>query len=153
MIIAMEQRSKIEERLKEALKQKDSLRVSVLRMLLAAIKNKEVEKIRALTEDEFFAIVKTSIKQHLDSIEGFTKGQRLDLVEKEEKELQILKEFLPAQLTEEEMAAGIDEAINTVEAKGQKDMGKVIKFLMEKYPGRVDGKVLSAMVLKRLSSR
>jgi len=149
----MEQRSKIEERLKEALKQKDSLRVSVLRMLLAAIKNKEVEKIRALTEDEFFAIVKTSIKQHLDSIEGFTKGQRLDLVEKEEKELQILKEFLPAQLTEEEMAAGIDEAINTVEAKGQKDMGKVIKFLMEKYPGRVDGKVLSAMVLKRLSSR
>jgi len=153
LIIAMEQRSKIEERLKEALKQKDSLRVSVLRMLLAAIKNKEVEKIRALTEDEFFAIVKTSIKQHLDSIEGFTKGQRLDLVEKEEKELQILKEFLPAQLTEEEMAAGIDEAINTVEAKGQKDMGKVIKFLMEKYPGRVDGKVLSAMVLKRLSSR
>lgn len=153
MIIAMEQRSKIEERLKEALKQKDSLRVSVLRMLLAAIKNKEVEKIRALTEDEFFAIVKTSIKQHLDSIEGFTKGQRLDLVEKEEKELQILKEFLPAQLTEEEMAAGIDEAINTVEVKGQKDMGKVIKFLMEKYPGRVDGKVLSAMVLKRLSSR
>ncbi len=153
MIIAMEQRLKIEERLKEALKQKDSLRVSVLRMLLAAIKNKEVEKIRALTEDEFFAIVKTSIKQHLDSIEGFTKGQRLDLVEKEEKELQILKEFLPAQLTEEEVAAGIDEAINAVEAKGQKDMGKVIKFLMEKYPGRVDGKVLSAMVLKRLSSR
>ncbi|HOE16407.1 MAG TPA: GatB/YqeY domain-containing protein [Syntrophorhabdaceae bacterium] len=149
----MEQRLKIEERLKEALKQKDSLRVSVLRMLLAAIKNKEVEKIRALTEDEFFAIVKTSIKQHLDSIEGFTKGQRLDLVEKEEKELQILKEFLPAQLTEEEVAAGIDEAINAVEAKGQKDMGKVIKFLMEKYPGRVDGKVLSAMVLKRLSSR
>jgi len=153
LIIAMEQRLKIEERLKEALKQKDSLRVSVLRMLLAAIKNKEVEKIRALTEDEFFAIVKTSIKQHLDSIEGFTKGQRLDLVEKEEKELQILKEFLPAQLTEEEVAAGIDEAINAVEAKGQKDMGKVIKFLMEKYPGRVDGKVLSAMVLKRLSSR
>jgi len=122
-------------------------------MLLAAIKNKEVEKIRALTEDEFFAIVKTSIKQHFDSIEGFKKGQRLDLVEKEEKELQILKEFLPAQLNEEEMAAGIDEAIDAVEAKGQKDMGKVIKFLMEKHPGRIDGKVLSAMVLKRLSSQ
>ncbi len=149
----MEHRSKVEEGLKEALKQKDSIRVSVLRMLLAAIKNKEVEKIRALSEDEFFAIVKTSIKQHLDSIEGFKKGQRFDLVEKEEKELQILKEFLPAQLTEEEMTAGIDEAVNAVEAKGQKDMGKVIKFLMEKYPGRIDGKVLSAMVLKRLSSQ
>jgi len=149
----MDHRSKIEEGLKQALKQKDSLRVSVLRMLLAAIKNKEVEKIRALSEDEFFAIVKTSIKQHFDSIEGFKKGQRFDLVEKEEKELQILKEFLPSQLTEEEMAASIDEAINTVEAKGQKDMGKVIKFLMEKHPGRIEGKVLSAMVLKRLSSQ
>jgi uncharacterized protein YqeY len=149
----MDHRSKIEEGLKQALKQKDSLRVSVLRMLLAAVKNKEVEKIRALSEDEFFAIVKTSVKQHYDSIEGFKKGQRFDLVEKEEKELQILKEFLPSQLTEEEMATGIDEAINTVEAKGQKDMGKVIKFLMEKHPGRIDGKVLSAMVLKRLSSQ
>lgn len=149
----MDHRSKIEEGLKESLKQKDSIRVSVLRMLLAAIKNKEVEKIRALSEDEFFAIVKTSVKQHLDSIEGFKKGQRPDLVEKEERELQILKEFLPSQLTEEEMAAGIDEAINTLEAKGQKDMGKVIKFLMEKHPGRIDGKVLSAMVLKRLSSQ
>jgi len=149
----MDHRSKIEEGIKQALKQRDSMRVSVLRMLLAAVKNKEVEKIRALSEDEFFAIVKTSVKQHYDSIEGFKKGQRFDLVEKEEKELQILKEFLPSQLTEEEMATGIDEAINTVEAKGQKDMGKVIKFLMEKHPGRIDGKVLSAMVLKRLSSQ
>ncbi len=149
----MDYKSKIEESLKEALKKRDTVRVSVLRMLLAAVKNREVEKIRALSEDEFFSIVKTSIKQHLDSIESFKEGQRLDLVEKEGKELIILKEYLPLQLTEEEITREIEEAIITVDAKNQKDMGKVIKFLMEKFPGRIDGKVLSGMVLKRLSSQ
>jgi len=149
----MEYRPRIEEGLKEALKQRDSLRVSILRMLLASIKNKEVEKIRALFEDEFYALVKTSIKQHLESIDGFKKGQRPDLVEKEEKELEILKEFLPAQLSEEEISKEIGEAIKTLEAKGKQDMEKVIKFLMGKYPGRLDGKVLSEMVLQRLSSQ
>jgi hypothetical protein len=76
----MDYKSTIEESLKEALKKRDTVRVSVLRMLLAAVKNKEVEKIRALSDDEFFSIVKTSINQHLDSIESFKKGQRLDLV-------------------------------------------------------------------------
>src|SRR5512133_265818 len=99
----MDYRSKIEEGLKKSLKERDATRVSVLRMLLAALKNKEVEKIRTLTDDEFFSLVKTSINQHNDSIESFKKGQRFDLVEKEENELLILKEFLPAQLTEEEL--------------------------------------------------
>ena len=148
----MEIKSKIEEGLKAAIKQKDTVRLSILRMLLAAIKNKEVEKIRALTEDEFYALVKTSVKQHLESIESFKKGNRQDLVDKEEKELEILKEFLPAALTDEDLSKEIEGAIVTLEAKSQKDMGKVIKHLMEKYPGRIDGKVLSGMVLKRLSS-
>ncbi len=147
----MDYRSKIEEGLKEALKKRDSIRVSVLRMLLAAVKNKEVEKIRPLTDDEFYSIVKTSIKQHNDSIDSFKKGQRLELAEKEEKELEILKEFQPSQLTEDEILKAIEEAVSTVDAKSQKDMGKVIKHHMEKFPGRIDGKVLSAMVLKRLS--
>lgn len=149
----MEYRSRIEEGLKVFLKQKDSIRVSILRMLLAAIKYKEIEKLRALSEDEFYAIIKTSIKQHIESIESFKKGNRTDLAQKEEKELEILKEFLPAPLSEEELLKEIEEAIKSLEAKSQKDMGKVIKFLMEKYPGRTDGKVLSGMVLKRLSSQ
>ena len=148
----MEIKSKIEEGLKAALKQKDTVRLSILRMLLAAIKNKEVEKIRALTEDEFYALVKTSVKQHLESIESFKKGNRQDLVDKEENELEILKEFLPAALTDEDLSKEIEGAIVTLEAKSQKDMGKVIKHLMDKYPGRIDGKVLSGMVLNRLSS-
>jgi hypothetical protein len=148
----MEFRSKIEDGLKQSLKQRDAVRVSIFRMLLAAIKNKEVEKLKTLTEDDFYAIVKTSVKQHIESIESFKKGNRQDLVDKEEKELEILKEFLPAALSEETLTTEIEEAIKTLEAKSQKDMGKVIKHLMEKYPGRIDGKALSGMVLKRLSS-
>ena len=138
--------------LKEALKQKDTVRLSLYRMLLASIKNKEVEKIRPLTEDEFIAVVKTSVKQHVESIESFKKGNRLDLVEKEEKELAILKEFMPSQLSEEVIAKEIEEAIVSLQVQGQKEMGKVIKFILEKFPGRIDGKLLSGMVLKRLST-
>ena len=138
--------------LKEALKQKDTVRLSLYRMLLASIKNKEVEKIRPLTEDEFIAVVKTSVKQHVESIESFKKGNRHDLVEKEEKELAILKEFMPSQLSEEEIAKEIEEAIVSLQVQGQKEMGKVIKFILEKFPGRIDGKLLSGMVLKRLST-
>lgn len=138
--------------LKEALKQKDTVRLSLYRMLLASIKNKEVEKIRPLTEDEFISVVKTSVKQHVESIESFKKGNRQDLVEKEEKELAILKEFMPSQLSEEEIAKEIEEAIVSLQVQGQKEMGKVIKFILEKFPGRIDGKLLSGMVLKRLST-
>lgn len=148
----MDYKSKIEEGLKEALKKRDTIRLSVFRMLLAAIKNKEVEKIRPLSDEEFFGLVRTSIKQHNDSIESFKKGQRLELAEREEKELEILKEFQPAQLSEEEILKEIEEAVAAVGATSRKEMGKVIKALMDKFPGRIDGKVLSAMVLQRLSS-
>jgi len=90
------------------------------------------------------------IKQHLESIDSFTKGQRPELAEKEEKELAILKEFAPTQLSEEELSKEIEEAIHTLEAKDQKDMGKVMKYLMEKVGPRADGKLLSEMVRKRL---
>jgi uncharacterized protein YqeY len=148
----MDYKSKIEEGLKEALKKRDTIRLSVFRMLLAAIKNKEVEKIRPLSDEEFFGLVRTSIKQHNDSIESFKKGQRFELAEKEEKELEILKEFQPVQLSEEEVLKEIEEAVAAVGATSRKEMGKVIKFLMDKFPGRIDGKVLSTMVLQRLSS-
>ena len=146
-------KSKLQDGLKVALKQKDTVRLSLYRMLLASIKNKEVEKIRPLTEDEFIAVVKTSVKQHVESIESFKKGNRPDLAEKEEKELAILKEFMPSQLSEEEIAREIEEAIVSLQVQGQKEMGKVIKFILEKFPGRIDGKVLSGMVLKRLSAK
>ncbi len=149
----MEFKSKIEQGLKDAIKNRDTVKVSTYRMLLAAIKNKEVEKIRPITEEEFFSIVRSSVKQRLESIEGFKKGNRQDLIEKEEKELELLKELLPASMSEEELIKEIDEAIVNLQATGKQDMGKVIKFLLGKYPGRIDGKVLSELVLKRLSSK
>jgi len=149
----MEFKFRIEQGLKEAIKGKDTIKVSTYRMLLAAIKNKEVEKIREITEEEFFSLVRSSIKQRLESIEGFKKGNRYDLVEKEEKEIEILKELLPESLSEAELIKEIDEAIASLNVTGKKDMGKVIKFLLGKFPGRIDGKVLSELVLKRLSSR
>ncbi len=143
----------INQSLKKALKERDALRVSVLRMLLSALGYKEIEKRKPLTQEEFYAVVKTMMKQHAESIESFKKGQRQDLVEKEENELHILKEFEPAQMSEEEVAQEVDNAIETLGAHDQKDMGRVMKVLMEKLASRVDGKVLSEMVRTRLSSQ
>lgn len=143
----------IEAGLKKAMKERDAVRVSTLRMLLGAIKYREVEKIRPLTEEEFYGVVKTLVNQHFDSIEGFKKGNRQDLVEKEETELLVLQEFVPAQLSAAELSGEVDEAIRQLEAKTPKDMGKVMKFLMEKHASRIDGKVLSELVRQRLSAQ
>jgi len=149
----MAYKDEINESLRRALKERDSLRVSVLRMLLSSLGYKEVEKRKPLTQEEFYGVVKTMMKQHAESIESFKKGQRQDLVEKEENELQILKEFQPAQMSEEEVAQEVDNVIETLGARDQKDMGRVMKVLMEKLASRVDGKVLSQMVRNRLSSQ
>ena len=149
----MAYKDEISESLKRALKEKDALRVSVLRMLLSSLGYKEVEKRKPLTQEEFYGVVKTMMKQHAESIESFKKGQRQDLVEKEENELQILKEFQPAQMSEEEVAQEVDNVIETLGARDQKDMGRVMKVLTEKLASRVDGKVLSQMVRNRLSSQ
>jgi uncharacterized protein YqeY len=141
----------IEQDLKKALKEKDQFRVSVLRMLLSALSYKEIDKKRPLTEDEFHGVVKTLIKQHMESIESFRKGHRDDLAEKEEKELSILMVFVPEQLSEAQVLGEVEAAVEALGAKDQRDMGKVMRFLMEKLSSRADGKVLSEMVRKRLS--
>ncbi len=143
----------IEADLKKALKEHDAVRVSTLRMLLGAIKYKEIDKTKPLQDEEFYGVVKTLIKQHSESIESFKKGNRQDLVEKEEKELRVLQEFVPAQMTPEELSGEVEEAIRQLDAQTPKDMGKVMKFLMEKHAARVDGKVLSDMVRQRLSAQ
>ena len=148
----MAYKDEIENRLKQALKEKDALRVSVLRMLLSSLSYKEIEKKQPLTEDEFYAVVRTMIKQHVESIESFEKGSRADLADKERNELEILKGFAPEQISGDELSVLVDEAVTSLGAKDQKDMGKVMKFLVQKLASRVDGKVLSEMVRKRLSA-
>lgn len=135
-----------------AAKTRDKIRLSALRMLKSGLHNREIDLKRELNEAEFLQLLSSMVKQRKDSIEQFGKGGRADLVEKEEAELKVIEEFLPAQLSESELDAAIAEAIGEVGAEGVRDMGKVMKVLMPKLTGRADGKALGEKVKARLSA-
>jgi uncharacterized protein YqeY len=135
-----------------ATKAKDKTRLSALRMLKSGLHNREIDLKRELDEGEFLQLLSSMVKQRRDSIEQFAKGGRADLVEKEEAELKVIEEFLPAQLSEAELDASIAEAIREVGAAGVRDMGKVMKILMPKLTGRADGKAVGDKVKARLSA-
>ncbi|MFA5145871.1 MAG: GatB/YqeY domain-containing protein [Candidatus Omnitrophota bacterium] len=139
---------RIEEDAKEALKKNDPVRLSVLRMVIAAIRMLEIEKKSGpVADDDILAIVQRQIKQHKESIEQFTKGNRQDLVDKEAKELAILQSYMPAQLPEEEVLKIIKDAIAETGAAAKSDAGKVIKAVMAKAKGRADGKTVNQLVM------
>jgi uncharacterized protein len=143
---------KIQKDLTEAMRAKDELRLSVLRGIKSAIKLKEVEKIRPLDETESIQILQTLVKQRKESIEQFTKGNRLDLAGKEKKELAIIETYLPAGATDAEMDAAITRAIADSGADSMKQMGAVVKAAKAALEGKtVDGKALSDRVRARLS--
>jgi uncharacterized protein YqeY len=148
----MSYKEKIEQQLVAAAKGKDKIALSALRMMRAALHNKEIDLKRDLTDAEFLQVLSGMVKQRKDSIEQFKSGNRMDLVEKEEAELKVVQAFLPQQMSTDEMAAQIEKAIQDVGAVGAKDMGKVMKVLMPKLTGRVDGKALGEMVKAKLSS-
>ena len=135
-----------------AAKAKDKIRLSALRMLKSGLHNREIDLKRELGEGEFLQLLSSMVKQRKDSIEQFAKGGRTDLVEKEEAELKVIEEFLPAQLSEAELDAAIAEAVREVGAEGVRDMGKVMKVLMPKLTGRADGKAVGEKVKARLSA-
>ena len=135
--------------MKESMKSGDSVKVSTIRMLKAAIKNKEIEKggtSYKLSDKEVLEVIATAIKQRKDSIEQFTKGHRQDLAEKEKKELEILQSYLPPQMSDEEIKAEVKKAISETSAASQKDIGKVMKVLMPRLAGRADGTVVNRIV-------
>src|SRR5512138_279139 len=128
----------------EAMKTKQELRLSTLRMVKAALKNKEIEKRQPLTDQESMAVLNTLIKQRKDSIEQFTKGGRQELADKEAAEIKIIEGYLPQAVGPEEITAKVKEAIAEMTAAGTaptiKDMGSVMKATMAKFAGaRVDG--------------
>ena len=139
---------KLMEEMKEAMKGGDPLKVSVIRMLRASIKNREIEKGKgqSLTDADVMELIVSSIKQHKDSIEQFAKGKRDDLVAKEQKELELLQKFLPQPLTPQELEQKIRDAIQASGATGIKDMGKVMKIAMPQLVGRADGAAVSKLV-------
>ncbi|HPO22055.1 MAG TPA: GatB/YqeY domain-containing protein [Smithellaceae bacterium] len=143
--------AKLNEDMVTAAKAKDKIRLSALRLLKTALHNKEIDLMRPLNETETMQILSGLVKQRKDSIEQFAKGGRQDLVEKEEAELKILQDFMPAQMSDEEVEALIKKAIADVGALSVKDMGKVMKTLMPQITGKADGKAAGEKVKALLS--
>ena len=143
-------KEKIMADMKEAMKAKDTAKVSTLRLLLSEIKNREIDKRGELADDEVIAVIQKAVKQRKESIEQYEKAGRSELVEKEKRELEILESYLPQPLTEEELDALIDETIKEVGATSVKDMGKVMKAIMPKVRGRADGKLVDQKVREKL---
>jgi len=135
-----------------AAKATDRIRLSTLRLLKNGLHNREIDLKRELNEAEFLQLLSTMVKQRKDSIEQFEKGGRADLVEKEEAELKVIREFMPAPMSEEELDAIIAEAIRETGAAGVRDIGKVMKVLMPKVAGKADGKLVGDKVKRGLSA-
>lgn len=136
---------------KEALKSRQEVTLSTLRMLRTAIRNKEVELRHKLTDEEIQAVIGTQVKQRREAMAEYTKAGRPDLARKEEEELNVLLSFLPPQLSPEELEQEVTRIIAEVGAVGPKDLGKVMKTAMARFAGRADGKVVQEIVKRKLS--
>jgi uncharacterized protein len=148
-------RQKLDEDLKAALRAKEDLRLQVIRGVKSAVRYREIEGEKAVVLDEvgILQVIGSEIKKRRDSVEQYRAGRREDLATKEEAEIAILQGYLPAQLSPEELARKVDEAIGKVGAKGPKDMGAVMKALMPEVQGRADGKAVSELVKQKLAPR
>jgi uncharacterized protein YqeY len=145
-------KERLDQDLKEAMRGKQELATSVIRMLKSAIKYKEVEPgAKALDDAGVFQVISTLIKQRRESVEQYKAGNRADLAEKEEKEIAILQGYLPQQLGVEELKKEVAAAIQAAGAKGPKDMGAVMKALMPKVQGKAEGKRVSEAVKAALN--
>jgi len=144
-------KSQLTNDLKDGLRSGDKLRVSVIRLLTAMIKNREVDKRGPLTDPEVLQAISTSCKQRQEAIEQFRQGGREDLASKETAELAILQSYLPKPLTAEELQELVQAAIREAQATSAKEMGKVMALLMPRVTGRADGKVVNTMVREALA--
>ena len=144
---------RIEKEYLDAYKAKDKNRLETLRLLKTAAKNRQVElkqSLIPLSDEEYITVLLRQVKQRQESIELYRNANRHDLADKEQAELEILQEYLPKQLSEEELKDVIEKACQPYLAEGMKAMGKVIKSIMDEYKGQVDGKLVSEAVKARL---
>ena len=147
----MSLRERINEDMKQAMRAKEAERLLVVRLLLAAIKQREVDERITLTDDDIVAVVEKMLKQRRDSIAQFQAGGRQDLVDKEQFEVQVLSAYMPQALSEQEIEQAVSEAIAAAGAKSAQDMGKVMAQLKPKLAGRADMAKVSALVKTRLA--
>jgi len=141
---------KIRTELTAAMKARDAERLSTLRMLQSSFKYQQIESGHELSDEEAMIVIRKAVKQRLDSIEQYTKGNRPELADKERREMELLKTWLPPELTDEEIESGIREIVASTGAQSKKDMGKVMKEAAAKYKGRVDGRKIQEIVGKLL---
>jgi len=139
------------EEMKGAMKSNEKLRLSTIRMIRSTIKNKEIELRKPLDDEEIQKVIQGMVRKAEESIEQFKLGGRTDLVEKESKEIEILKSFLPQSLTHEEILKIIDQTIEETQSTSLKDLGKVMKSIIPKLQGKADGKLVNQLVKSRLS--
>jgi uncharacterized protein YqeY len=137
--------------LKDAMRARDEAKMSTLRLVLTAIKNREKEARNLLEDQEVISVIISQIKQRRESIEQYRKAGREDLAQTEENELHILQGYMPEQVSEEEISNTLDEIIAEVGAVSMKDMGKVMKAAMAKLAGKAEGGAINAMVKAKLS--
>jgi hypothetical protein len=138
----------------DAMRNKQELRLSTLRMVKAALKNKEIDKRSALDEKEELQVFSTLIKQRKDSIDAFEKGNRPELAKKEAEEITIIEAYMPKAVSEADLIAAVNATIAEMGSPTMKDMGTVMKNVMAKFAGaRVDGKLVSETVKKELAGK
>jgi uncharacterized protein YqeY len=148
--MAMSLKETISQELAAATKARNAVRMSTLRMLRAAIKNREVELRAELEDPEVLRVIGTQVKQHKDSIRQFEDAGRSDLVKREQEELDILMSFMPEQLSEAAITKVVAGVIRDLDAKDMKDMGRVMKAAMARLAGSADGKIVNEIVRKEL---
>ena len=142
---------RLTEEMKQAMKSNDKLRLSTIRMIRSAVKNKEIELRKKLDDEEIQRVIQGMVRKGEESVEQFQSGGRMDLVEKEKKEIEILKSFLPQPMSQEEILRIIDQSIEETQASSLKDLGKVMKSVIPKLGGKVDGRLINQLVKERLS--
>lgn len=147
----MSLKDQLNESMKTAMKARDDLRLSAVRMVRSMVKNREIDQKKELNDQEIIEVISTLVKQRRESIRMYREGNRPDLVEKEEAELEVLLGFLPAQLTTAEIEALVDRIISETGAQGAKDMGRVMKALTPLTAGKADGKTVSDTVKQKLA--
>lgn len=141
---------RLNEDMKQAMKSQDKFKLSVIRMVRSTIKNSEIDLKRALDDNEVLDVLTREIKQRKDSLQEFTKAGREDLAENLRAELVILAEYMPQQLSEEEVKAIVQQTIQQIGASSKADMGKVMTALMPQVKGRADGKLINQLVQQLL---
>jgi len=135
-----------------AMKAQEKERLSTLRMLQSSLKNEQINTGHELSDEEAMTVIRKAVKQRMDSIEQFTNAGRTELAEKERVEMELLKTYLPAELSDEEVEQGLREIIASTGAQSKKDLGKVMKEATARYKGRVDGKKIQEIVSRLLVS-